>query len=118
MMKTLEQQPEQTLQPRHFLEAENVWVETGSNIMAYGIVVKETMAQSEDEKVEVIIRISDDEDDDVDFDSRFFKAGDIYQMSSQDCPRCGNTLYIEHHKDIDYPYYCPHCQENFYQMEI
>lgn len=30
------------------------------------------------------------------------------------CPQCGNILLDEHRDDLDYEYYCPHCDENFY----
>ena len=47
------------------------------------------------------------------------KAEDIYQVEDgKVCPRCGNPLCIEHHDHIDYPYYCPDCQENFYNVEL
>lgn len=47
------------------------------------------------------------------------KAEDIYQVEDgKVCPRCGNPLCIEHHDHIDYPYYCPDCTENFYEIEL
>ena len=47
------------------------------------------------------------------------KAEDIYQVEDgKVCPRCGNPLCVEHHDHIDYPYYCPDCQENFYNVEL
>ena len=105
-------------QVRHFHEAENVWVENGINIMAPGIVAKEIKTQFEDEKIMVHIQMPRDDDDDADFESRYIQAKNVYQMAGKDCPRCGNVLYTEHHEDIDYPFYCPHCQENVYNIEV
>lgn len=34
------------------------------------------------------------------------------------CPKCGGPLYNEHNEDIDYPFFCPECQENFYNIEV
>ena len=34
------------------------------------------------------------------------------------CPKCGKPLYIEHNEEIDYPYFCPDCDENFYGREV
>ena len=43
----------------------------------------------------------------------------IYQIAEgKVCPRCGGPLCIEHDEDIDYPYYCPECDENFYDCEV
>ena len=33
------------------------------------------------------------------------------------CNRCGHEVEVENHKDIDYPYYCPNCDENMYEIE-
>lgn len=47
------------------------------------------------------------------------KADDLYQLAEdKTCPRCGNPLCKEHCDDIDYPYYCPDCTENFYEIEL
>lgn len=34
------------------------------------------------------------------------------------CPRCGNTIFVEIEPDIDYPYLCLDCDENFYDFEV
>lgn len=45
-------------------------------------------------------------------------ADSIYQLAeNRTCPRCGNPLCVEHRDNIDYPYYCPECEENFYDIE-
>ena len=35
-----------------------------------------------------------------------------------DCPKCDSKLYNETEKDIDYPYVCLGCDENFYNIEV
>lgn len=34
------------------------------------------------------------------------------------CGKCGDYVYKETHKDIDYPYICPTCDENMFEFEI
>ena len=34
------------------------------------------------------------------------------------CPKCGRKLEIEQEKEIDYPYICKGCDENFYEFEV
>jgi len=34
------------------------------------------------------------------------------------CKRCGYKVIKEKCKDIDYPYYCPNCDENMYSFEV
>lgn len=47
------------------------------------------------------------------------KADSLYQLADgKVCPRCGNPLCTEHRDHIDYPFYCPDCQENFYNIEV
>ena len=33
------------------------------------------------------------------------------------CPRCDGKLEIEKEKELDYPYVCLECDENFYEFE-
>ena len=33
------------------------------------------------------------------------------------CFRCGTEVKKEKNKYIDYPYYCPNCDENMYSFE-
>ena len=43
----------------------------------------------------------------------------IYQVAEgKVCPKCGGSLCIEHDEEIDYPYYCPECDENVYDCEV
>lgn len=34
------------------------------------------------------------------------------------CPHCGSPLYAETELEIDYPYVCRECDENFYSYEV
>lgn len=47
------------------------------------------------------------------------EADGIYQMAEgKTCPKCGGPLCLEHMEGIGYPYYCPECDENFYDCEV
>lgn len=47
------------------------------------------------------------------------EAGCVYKKApGKTCPKCGKPLYIEHNDEIDYPFFCPECDENFYGIEI
>ena len=51
-------------------------------------------------------------------DTDIVQAHNLYIVPSDikkriTCPRCGNILLDEHHDDLNYEYYCPHCDENF-----
>lgn len=34
------------------------------------------------------------------------------------CPKCNMELHPENGIDIDYPYFCESCDENFYTIEV
>ena len=47
--------------------------------------------------------------------------GSDYKLESvtdKHCPNCDELLFNEIHKDIDYPYVCLYCDENFYNIEL
>jgi len=44
-----------------------------------------------------------------------YKQEDI---TNKNCPKCLSKLYNEIIKEIDYPYVCLNCDENFYNFEI
>lgn len=47
------------------------------------------------------------------------ESANLYKIAEgKFCPRCGNSLCIEHDDEIDYPFYCSHCDENFYGIEV
>lgn len=35
-----------------------------------------------------------------------------------ECNKCGSDVHIEAKDEIDYPYYCPECDENKYGFEV
>ena len=39
-------------------------------------------------------------------------------VTSEHCPNCCELLFNETNKDIDYPYVCLYCDENFYNIEL
>ena len=42
----------------------------------------------------------------------------LHKSKLAKCPVCGRPLFEEHNTEIDYPYYCPECGENFYGIEV
>lgn len=34
------------------------------------------------------------------------------------CPHCGGPIYAETELEIDYPYVCRECDENFFEFEV
>lgn len=45
---------------------------------------------------------------------------DIYRKSDKFCPHCGGPLYHEKYNNTrdHYPYFCPECDENFFETEV
>ena len=104
--------------PRIFKKGERVFVEPGHEGYP-AIVVHNTSVIYEDELVEVHALLDAEDDDSSGIETRRVAATLIYQFADgKVCPRCGNPLYVEHHDEIDYPYYCTACQENFYNIEV
>ena len=42
----------------------------------------------------------------------------VGMMMKMKCFRCGSELKVEECEDIDYPFYCPVCDENMYMFEV
>lgn len=40
-----------------------------------------------------------------------------HDVPTKVCNQCGNNVYEERELD-EYPYYCPHCDENKYDFEV
>ena len=38
------------------------------------------------------------------------------RITEKTCNRCGNE--VEREVKLDYPYYCPNCDENMYEVEV
>ena len=96
--------------PRVFKKDEEVCVEDDNGEPVYGLVVRDEETEYDEDEVAVKFHTANTE--------LYVMAQTVYQRAEDKvCPRCGNPLYVEHHDEIDYPYYCPDCQENFYNFE-
>ena len=42
----------------------------------------------------------------------------LENVTDKHCPNCDELLFNEIHKDLDYPYVCLYCDENFYNIEL
>ena len=42
----------------------------------------------------------------------------LENVTNKHCPKCNELLFNEIHKDMDYPYVCLLCDENFYNIEL
>ena len=93
-----------------FSDCHSVDIEASS----YGFVKQKTVIHNPDDKVTVIM------DNGLEFtlDQADVYRYPIHPSKLAKCPHCGKPLFAEHHKDIDYPYYCPECDENFYGFEV
>ena len=38
-------------------------------------------------------------------------------VKGKECPKCGGIICQEKAEGVDYPYFCPNCDENFYEFE-
>lgn len=71
------------------------------------------------EDIDMITIIYDKSLNKITPDAAVVQAHNLYVVPSDikkriTCPKCGNILLDEHNDDVDYEYYCPHCDENFY----
>ena len=81
-----------------------------SDLRDWAVVCKDTVAMYADQIV--LLKMEDGIENETDSHS-------IYQIAEgKVCPRCGGPLCVEHDEDVDYPYYCPECDENFYDCEV
>lgn len=100
--------------PRIFKQGERVfnceYSEGDKDLHDWARVCRYTEVEYEDDIV--LIQMENGGDNETD-------ANSLYQIAEgKSCPRCGGPLCIEHHDEIDYPYYCPCCDENFYGIEV
>lgn len=99
-------------QERSFTKGEKVWI-SEEYINRYAKIVKDQTAYTPEETI-LVTELDDNEE----ITQSQVKAEEIYQLAADVmCPKCGQPLYIEHHSEIDYPYFCPECDENFYSTE-
>ena len=101
---------------RHFEKNEEVCVVSDGDLFRYAVIEKEQDAESGDDWIGVN---PIGEDGKCSEPRIAVEAYRIYKKAEgKVCPRCNNPLYVEHHREIDYPYFCPECQENFYNIEV
>lgn len=100
---------------RKFKAGEHVAIcdDKGNSYLA--IVMYETWTNSGSDTVAVRL----DEEGVPMLETDIVEARFIYQQSRGEvCPKCGKPLYDEHNLELDYSYYCFHCDENFYNIEV
>ena len=106
--------------PREFKKNERVCYEDEHGTPYKAMVTHDQRSEYEEDEIELFIFLDEEDDDSQGIDTRKVKAREIYQLSQdgKTCPKCGESLYDEHLEHVDYPYYCPWCQENFYGIEV
>lgn len=100
---------------RKFKAGEHVAVcdDKGNNYLA--VVMYETWVNSGSN----VVAVRPDKDGVPALETDVVEARFIYQQSRGEvCPKCGKPLYDEHNLDLEYSYYCFHCDENFYDSEV
>ena len=100
---------------RKFKAGEHVAIcdDKGNNYLA--VVMYETWVNSGSN----VIAVRPDKDGVPALETDVVESRFVYQIAEgKVCPRCGNPLYIEHNDEIDYPFFCPECDENFYGIEV
>lgn len=81
-----------------------------SDLRGWATVCEDTLAIYADQIV--LLTMDDGSENETD-------AHAIYQIAEgKVCPKCGGQLCVEHDEEIEYPYYCPECDENFYDCEV
>lgn len=91
---------------RHFKEGETIFHHDCRNddLRGFGKVLEDIVVENDDDIVLIKVNHSGE--------TQAF-AEDIYKISkNRVCADCGCVVCVEHHEDIDYPYYCPDAEEN------
>ena len=103
---------------RSFKVSERVYVENDK--YGFKAIVAKSVNEAQEGDLVLVHALKNTEcDDSSGIETCKEIASNVYQIAdNKSCPRCNGTLYREHHDEIDYPYYCPDCQENFYDIEI
>lgn len=106
--------------PRDFKQGERVVLDTPNDGPYKAMIMYDQHSEFEDDKIDIFVFLNEEDDDSSGIDTKRVKACNIYQLSKDEkvCPLCGEPLYDEHLAYMDYPYYCPWCQENFYGIEV
>lgn len=105
--------------PREFKKSERVVYEDKHGVPHKAMVTCDQQSKYEDDEIEIFIFHDEEDDDSQGIEMKFVDVKGVYQLNEngKKCPRCGEPLYDEHLEHMDYPYYCPWCQENFYGIE-
>ena len=105
---------------RKFKNGERVCYENEHGEPYKAMVTHDQCSKCAEDKIELFIFLNEEDDDSSGIETKKVKAREIYQLSEKGkfCPKCGEPLYDEHLPEMDYPYYCPWCQENFYSIEV
>lgn len=97
---------------RIFKKGEEIfaWNYLEPDLNGFGIVLEDKEVEEDDEIVYIQVNGSGENQE---------TADRIYKLApNRICSRCGCVVCVEHDEDIDYPYYCPDCQENKYRIEV
>ena len=83
------------------------------------VVANHIIVENDDDLVHAHVFYNEEDDDSSGIESIATKAHNVYEYAfEKTCPKCGNLLCFEHNDDIDYPYFCPECDENLHKIEI
>lgn len=99
---------------REFGKNEEVMVDDGLHF--YSAIVEKDITMEDDDETMPVFPIGPNGKCTSPVD---VEVGCVYKKApGKICPKCGKTLYIEHNEEIDYPFFCPECEENFYEFEV
>lgn len=99
---------------REFGKNEEVMVDDGLHF--YSAIVEKDITMEDDDETMPVFPIGPNGKCTSPVD---VEVGCVYKKATgKICPKCGKTLYIEHNEEIDYPFFCPECEENFYEFEV
>lgn len=81
-----------------------------AGLNGFGKVIKDTIVESGDDIVLTEVKLSGENESDA---NKVFKIANNLL-----CRKCSCVVLHEHEEDVDYPYYCPSCDENLYSCEV
>lgn len=97
---------------REFKKGEDIFVYNylEPDLNGFGVVLKDTIAEDDSDVVYLRVNLSGEVEE---------TANNIYKIAvNRICNKCGGVVCHEHgHTLWDYPYYCPRCNENLFEIE-
>lgn len=96
---------------RTFHEGEEIfaWNYLEPDLNGFGVVLEDKIVEEDDEIVYIQVNSSGENQE---------TADRIYKLApNRICCRCGCVVCVEHVEEVDYPYYCPHHDENLFEFE-